>query len=91
MNYPDRLLYAMQYFHGFKTAMQQALRAMAMLWYFHHLYSPKVQAQAPHSQSPFEDLDRFRYHDHWLPNLLIAFSLNGCHTRKPVLHKSLEN
>jgi len=31
MNYQDRMLYAMQYFHGSKTAVQQALRAMAML------------------------------------------------------------
>jgi hypothetical protein len=90
MNYQDRLLYAMQYFHGSKTAMQQALRAMAMLWNFHP-YCRKVQAQMPHSQSPFEDLNGFRYHDHWLRNLLIASSLNGRHTGKPVSHKPLEN
>jgi hypothetical protein len=35
MNYQDRLLYAMQYFHGTKAAIRQAGRAMAMLWNFH--------------------------------------------------------
>ena len=90
MNYQDRLLYAMQYFHGSRTALQQTLRAMAMLWNFHP-YCRKVQAQAPHSKSPFEDLNGFRYHNHWLRNLLIASSLNGRHTGKPVPHKPLEN
>ncbi|MFM7354242.1 MAG: hypothetical protein ACKO1G_14745 [Microcystis aeruginosa] len=52
MNYQDRMLYAMQYFHGSKTAVQQALRAMAMLWNFHP-YCRKIQAQSPHSKSPF--------------------------------------
>jgi hypothetical protein len=90
MNYQDRILYAMQYFHGSRTAVQQALRAMAMLWNFHP-YCRKVQLQAPHSKSPFEDLNGFRYHDHWLRNLLIASSLNSRHTGKPVPHKPMEN
>jgi hypothetical protein len=47
MHYQDRLLYAMQYFHG----------------------------------------TGFRYHDHWLQNLLIATSLNGRGTGKPLKHK----
>jgi hypothetical protein len=76
MNYQDRLLYAMQYFHSSEKAIRQAIRAMAMLWNFHP-YSQKVQRKAPYSRSPFEDLNGFRYHDHWLRNLLIASSLNG--------------
>ena len=90
MNYQDRILYSMQYFHGTKESMQQGLRAMAMLWNFHP-YGRKTQALEPHCQSPFEDLNGFRYHDHWLKNLLIASSLNGRHVGKPVLHKSMEN
>jgi hypothetical protein len=90
MNYQDRILYAMQYFHGTTAAATARLRAMAMLWNFHP-YGQKVQRQAPHSQSPFEDLNGFRYHDHWLRNLLIAASLNARHTGKPVPRKSLEN
>jgi hypothetical protein len=86
MNYQDRLLYAMQYFHGSEIAVRKGLRAMAMLWNFHP-YSQKVQRKAPHSRSPFEDLNGFHYHDHWLRNLLIASSLNGRHTGRPVPRK----
>ena len=86
MNYQDRVLYSMQYFHGTQTAAQKALRAMALLWNF-HLYIPKVRAKAPHAQSPFEALNHFRYHDHWLRNLMIASSLNGRHTGQFVSHK----
>lgn len=86
MNYQDRLLYAMQYFHGTWATTQQAVRAMAMLWNFHP-YCRKIQAMEPHSQSPFEDLNGFRYHDNWLRNLLIAASLNGRGMGKPLKHK----
>jgi hypothetical protein len=71
MNYQDRLLYAMQYFHGCEKAVKQGLRAIAMLWNFHP-YSQKVQRKAPYSHSPFDDFNGFRYRDHWLRNLLIA-------------------
>ena len=86
MNYQDRLLYAMQYFHGTLATANQAVRAMALLWNFHP-YCHKVQAMEPHSMSPFQDLNGFRYHDHWLRNLMIAASLNGRGTAKPVKHK----
>ena len=90
MNYQDRILYAMQYFHGSESVANAGLRAMAMLWNFHP-YGRKVQRQAPDSHSPFADLNGFRYHDNWLRNLLIASSLNGRHTGKPVPRKALEN
>ncbi len=64
INYQDRILYAMQYFHGTLAAAKQGLRAMALLWNFHP-YGRKVQALHPHSMSPFEDLNGFRYHDNW--------------------------
>lgn len=86
INYQDRVLYAMQYFHGTKESMQQGLRAMAILWNFHP-YTHKVQRLEPDSMSPFEDLNGFRYHDNWLRNFLIASSLNGRGTGKPVKHK----
>lgn len=86
MNYQDRILYAMQYFHGTLDAAKQGLRAMALLWNFHP-YCRKVQAMEPHSMSPFEDLNGFRYHDNWLRNFLIASSLNGRGTAKPIKHK----
>lgn len=86
MNYQDRILYAMQYFHGTLDTAKQGLRAMALLWNFHP-YCHKVQAMEPHAMSPFEDLNGFRYHDNWLRNLLIASSLNGRGTGKPIKHK----
>ena len=86
MNYQDRILYSMQYFHGTQTSIKQSIRAMALLWNFHP-YCQKVQALAPYSMSPFEDLNGFRYHDNWLRNLLIASSLNGRGTGSPIKHK----
>lgn len=90
INFQDRILYNMQYFHGSMASARQALRAMAMLWNFHP-YGRKTQAKPPFSQSPFEDLNGFRYHDHWLKNLLIAASMNGRNCGRPVLLKSMEN
>jgi hypothetical protein len=86
MNYQDRVLYSMQYFHGTEAAAQKALRAMALLWNF-HLYIPKVRARSPNHTSAFEGLNGFRYHDHWLKNLLIAASLNGRNHGDFVSHK----
>ncbi len=62
MNYQDRLLYDMFYFHGTHESADQALRAMALLWNFHP-YCRKIQTLPPFSTSPFEDLNGFRYHD----------------------------
>jgi hypothetical protein len=90
MNFQDRMLYAMQYFHGSQASAQQALRAMALLWNFHP-YCRKVQARSPGLTSPFEALNGFQYHQHWLRNLLIASSLNGRNTGKPVSLNSPEN
>ena len=82
INFQDRLLYAMQYFHGTHRSTQQALRAMALLWNFHP-YCRKAQVKTPYCASPFEDLNRFRYHDNWLRNLILASSLNGRGNARP--------
>ncbi len=76
MNYQDRLLYNMQYFHGTLDSARMHLRAMALLWNFHP-YGSRTKTNAPNRFSPFEDLNGFRYHDNWLRNLLIAGSMNG--------------
>lgn len=86
MNYQNRVLFSMQYFHGTEVAARQAVRAMAILWNFHP-YIPKVQNRSPHAKSPFEALNGFCYHEHWLRNLLIAASLNGRKTGKFIPHK----
>ncbi len=76
MNYQDRLLYAMQYFHGTPASATLYVRAMALLWNFHP-YDRKTQAKYGVQASPFERANGFRYHENWLENLLIAASLNG--------------
>jgi hypothetical protein len=86
MNYQDRILYSMQYFHGTKESMRLGVRAMAMLWNFHP-YGQKTLSLTPDSRSPFEDLNGFQYHDHWLRNLLIASSLNSRGTGLMNKHK----
>jgi hypothetical protein len=77
MNYQDRLLYAMQYLHGTQDSARLYVRAMALVWNFHP-YGRQTQAKYQGKRnSPFEDLNGFRYHDNWLHNLLIASSLQG--------------
>jgi hypothetical protein len=90
MNYQDRVLYSMQYFHGSQRAAQKAVRSMAILWNFHP-FIPKVQRRAPNLQTPFKALNGFAYHHHWLRNLLIAASLNGRNTGLSDSHKIKEN
>jgi len=87
MNYLDRVLYAMQYFHGSAKSGELNTRSMAILWNFHP-YGRKTRAKKQGVLSPFEELNGFRYHDNWLRNLLIASSLNG---RRANQHKLLRN
>jgi hypothetical protein len=76
MNYQDRMLFSMQYFHGHQDSANLALRAMAMLWNFHP-YGRRSQLTATDTVSPFERLNGFYYHSNWLRNFLIASSING--------------
>lgn len=76
MNYQDRLLYNMQYFHGTQDSARLYLRSMALIWNFHP-YSSRTKVNDSSRSSPFEDLNGFRYHNNWLRNLLIAGSMNG--------------
>ena len=76
MNYQDRVLYSMQYFHRSKNAARLQLRAMALLWNFHP-YGSRTKSDNPARSSPFQDLNGFQYHDNWLHNLLIASYMNG--------------
>ncbi len=76
MNYQDRLLYAMQYFHGTLQSASLYVRAMALLWNFHP-YGRRSQEKYGAQTSPFERINQFRYHDNWLENMMIAASLRG--------------
>jgi hypothetical protein len=75
MNYQDRLLYSMQYFHGTWTSALLNLRAMALIWNFHP-YGPRARHEGL-GASPFEELNGFQYHPNWLQNMLVASSLGG--------------
>lgn len=75
MNYQDRLLYDMQYLHGSLPTAQLYVRAMALVWNFHP-YGRQTQAKyVQQITSPFQALNGFHYHSHWLHNLLISASL----------------
>ncbi len=76
MNYQDRLLYSMQYFHGTQASARLYLRSMALLWNFHP-YGTRTRVSFPERHSPFADLNGFYYHHNWLHNLLISSSMNG--------------
>lgn len=75
MDYQDRVIYSMRYFHGKKETAELAVRAMALQWNFHP-YSLKTQVKGGRS-SPFADLNGFQYQENWLHNLLCAASLGG--------------
>jgi hypothetical protein len=74
MNYQDRLLYAMQYFHGTRESARLYARAMALVWNFHP-YGTKTRRMYPNRSSPFQDINGFQYHDNWLQNMMIAASM----------------
>ncbi len=86
MNYQDRILYQMQYFHGSIDSARLFLRAIALLWNFHPL-SQKASVKCTSAKdlglsrsSPFENINSFYYSYNWLENLLIAGSMNGYRT-----------
>ncbi len=76
MNYQDRKLYAMRYFHHSTKSARLMVRAIAMLWNFHP-YSERLRRQDENRRSPFCDLNGFQYHGNWLHNFLIASSMGG--------------
>jgi len=75
MDYQDRVLYQMRYFHGRRDSARLAVRAMALQWNFHP-YSARAQSTGA-KRSAFEALNGFQYHGHWLHNLLSAASMGG--------------
>ncbi|MCP5493246.1 MAG: hypothetical protein H7A23_16785 [Leptospiraceae bacterium] len=75
MNYQDRILYGMKYFHRTIESAKLYSRAMALLWNFHP-YSSRLKYKG-NRISPFADLNGFIYHENWLHNMLVASSLGG--------------
>ena len=75
MNYQDRILYTIGYFHGYKPGALLYLRSMALVWNFHP-YSTRSRHEGLRA-SPFEELNGFQYHPNWLQNMLLAVSPRG--------------
>ena len=88
-NMLDRLMRSMnryfdrgQHLHGSRGACDQHCRAWALL----HNFTPWHPATTEGNdgwQSPAERLNRHRYHDNWLENLLVSASLGGYRNHPP--------
>jgi len=76
MNYQDRVLYTMRYFHGTRASAKLMMRSAALIWNFHP-YGARTRRRDRTRRSPFYDLNGVEYHKNWLHNLLIAGSLGG--------------
>jgi hypothetical protein len=88
-NMLDRLMRSMnRYFddgghlHGSPTACDQHCRAWALLNNFTPWHPATAKANAGW-QSPAERLNRHRYHENWLHNLLVSASLGGYRNHAP--------
>ena len=82
-NMLDRLMRGMnryfdhgQHLHGSRGACRQHCRAWALLWNFAPWHPATARANDGW-RCPAERLNRHRYHDGWLENLLISASLGG--------------
>ena len=77
MDYQDRLLYSMRYFHRNSDSAVLYLRAMALLWNFHPYCTRISHKDSVDRASPFRVLNGFHYHKNWLHNMLVAASMGG--------------
>jgi hypothetical protein len=65
-----------QHLHGSKEACERHVRAWALLYNFTP-WSPEATRANDGYQCPAERLNKHRYHDNWLHNLLVSASLGG--------------
>ena len=72
----DRHLFSMQYFHGWLYSANLGIRAWALIMNFAPS-NPLTVARHNGLQSPSERLNRFRYSEIWVENLLISASMGG--------------
>ena len=80
MNYLNRILFAMQWFHDDWQSAKGSGRDIALLFNFHP-FCRKARTLKDGCLRPFEQLNGFRYHEHWPRNLMIVTSLN---VRRPL-------
>jgi hypothetical protein len=75
MDFQDRQLFGMKKLHSkSQHSTELYVRAIAMFWNFHE-YAPKTRNHPFKSDSPFEKLNGFYYHENWLENFNCAASL----------------
>jgi hypothetical protein len=79
----DRLMRSMnryfedgQHLHGSREACERHGRAWALLYNFRPWHPATARANGDW-RCPAERLNRHRYHDDWLQNLLVSASLGG--------------
>lgn len=77
----NRYYSSTQHFHGSLTASRLTSRSQALLWNFTP-WHPSI-TRRDGWQSPAERLNKHRYHDDWLQNLLISASCGGYRYRQP--------
>jgi len=77
-----RYLFDGQHLHGTSSTNERHLRGWALLWNFTPWHPATTKAHGGW-QSPAERLNRHRYHDSWLQNLLTSASLGGYRIRPP--------
>jgi hypothetical protein len=88
-NMLDRLMRGMnryfdhgQHLHGSRAACRLHCRAWELLWNFAP-WHPTTTRKNQGWRCPAERLNRHRYHDCWLENLLVSASLNGYRCSQP--------
>lgn len=78
----DRHLFSTFYFHGDLCSAELGIRAWALIHNFAPC-NPYTVKKHNGLKSPAERLNKFRYHDNWLQNLLISASLGGYRDSPP--------
>lgn len=76
MQFMDRHFFAMRYFHGTFDAAELSIRGWSLIYNFAPS-CPATRKKYNGLASPAERLNRFRYSDVWLENLLISGSLQA--------------
>jgi len=79
----DRHLFNMQYFHGSFLSAELSIRGWALIQNFAPSNPITRKKYDDGFQSPAERLNKFRYHENWLHNLLISASLGGYRNPPP--------
>lgn len=78
----NRYFFDAQHLHGSRATNERHVRGWALLWNFAPWNPATTKANADW-RCPAERLNKHRYHDSWLQNLLISASLGGYRIRAP--------